>query len=189
MQVEIYIAEKGLFCEPKDAYEYWEKKEWLTAKHVEVKTLENAIDVFNGMVVNRAAKKIARAKGITKLPKKIKERNIKSIRKALVSGNKCYDSLVKLESFSLPKKETPVSHKTDCHMPYDEQLKDKRWEAFRRFVFAVKGKKCELCGSQSIIQVHHPKYIYGRMAWEYTCNDVMVVCKKCHEKIHKINSK
>ena len=71
-------------------------------------------------------------------------------------------------------------------MSYEEQLKDKRWLSFRRFIFDVRGSKCEKCGSTTHLQVHHNHYIKGRSAWEYTCNDVMVVCRKCHRKIHRI---
>lgn len=71
---------------------------------------------------------------------------------------------------------------------YKEQLEDVRWKAFRDFVFVVRGCKCEQCGATAKLQVHHPKYIRGRKAWEYTCNEVMVVCKDCHEKIHNINN-
>ena len=67
---------------------------------------------------------------------------------------------------------------------YNEQLKDPRWKAFRQFVFAVRGCKCEMCGYRENLQIHHPKYIKGRAAWEYTCNDVVVLCDKCHKKVH-----
>lgn len=68
--------------------------------------------------------------------------------------------------------------------PYNEQLKDPRWKAFRQFIFSVRGCKCEMCGYAKNLQVHHPKYIKGRKAWEYTCNDVVVLCDKCHKKVH-----
>lgn len=34
--VEIYVAERGMLCEAIDAYNYWNKKGWLTKKGVEV---------------------------------------------------------------------------------------------------------------------------------------------------------
>ena len=81
-------------------------------------------------------------------------------------------------------KQSSHKEKTNDWMAYDEQLQDKRWMAFRRFIFDVRGKKCEKCGSTTYLQVHHPKYKHGRMAWEYTCNDVIVLCRDCHAKIH-----
>lgn len=67
---------------------------------------------------------------------------------------------------------------------YEEQLKDPRWNAFREFVFAVRGKKCEHCGKENHLQVHHTKYVGGRKAWEYTCKEVKVLCRDCHALLH-----
>ena len=75
---------------------------------------------------------------------------------------------------------------TQERQSYSEQLEDIRWTAFRTFVFVVKGQKCEQCGSTHYINLHHTKYIPGRSAWEYTCNEVQVLCRECHEKIHNI---
>lgn len=77
-------------------------------------------------------------------------------------------------------------HDNHHFIDYSDQMSDARWKAFRKFVFAVRGSKCELCGSGKSLQVHHPKYIKGLKAWEYTCNQVIVVCRCCHEKIHSI---
>ena len=59
--IEIYIAEKGLFCEPQDCYNYWERKNWLTKKGIEVKTLEAAVNVFNSIAVQREVRKRRRS--------------------------------------------------------------------------------------------------------------------------------
>lgn len=85
--------------------------------------------------------------------------------------------LAKKQNIILAKQEGEVG-------TYNEQLKDQRWKAFRQFVFAVRGCKCEMCGYRENLQVHHPKYTKGRAAWEYTCNDVVVLCDKCHKKVH-----
>ena len=85
--------------------------------------------------------------------------------------------LAKKQNMILAKQENAVG-------TYNEQLKDPRWKAFRQFVFAVRGCKCEVCGYTKNLQVHHPKYIKGRAAWEYTCNEVVVLCDKCHKKVH-----
>lgn len=179
--IEIYIAEKGLFCEPQDTYEYWEKKDWLNQKGIEIATLENAIDSYNNIAINKSIKRNSKTLGITKLSKKARKKEKRSIRKTMLAGNKGLENQILIESFNIkPKKERKEN------IPYNEQLNDDRWKAFRKFVFAVRGKKCEICGGTHILQVHHPKYISGRMAWEYTCNEVQVVCKSCHEKIHNI---
>ena len=73
------------------------------------------------------------------------------------------------------------------YSPYSEQLKDKKWKAFRNFIFVVRDCKCEMCGATQKLQVHHPNYIKGRKAWEYTCNEVVVLCEQCHRKAHGLN--
>ena len=184
LQIEIYIAEKGLYCEPRDVYDYWEGKGWLTAKQKEVKTLESAICSYNSIAINEATKKKVKSLGIKKIPKKQKHKKVEEIRKSIASTKKNIHNAEILESFEL-KKSAPSVDKKREFAPYKEQLKDKRWEAFRKFVFSVRGKKCEICGGNHILQIHHPEYKSGRLAWEYTCNEVMVVCNYCHETIHQ----
>lgn len=71
--------------------------------------------------------------------------------------------------------------------PYKEQLKSKEWIAFRKFIFAVRGTKCEICGcGGNNLQIHHKHYVNGKKAWEYTSDELMVVCPICHKTIHKI---
>ena len=71
--------------------------------------------------------------------------------------------------------------------PYREQLLDKRWRAYRDFVFIAKGKECEHCSSKKNLQIHHLKYIDGYNAWDYSAKDVVVLCSRCHKKIHNIS--
>lgn len=67
---------------------------------------------------------------------------------------------------------------------YTEQLQAKEWKYFREFILSVRGKRCEMCGKKRNLNIHHIHYIAGRKAWEYTCQDVMVVCNECHKHIH-----
>lgn len=67
---------------------------------------------------------------------------------------------------------------------YAEQLQMKQWKAFRAFIFEARGKECEICGSRKNLQIHHPKYIPGRLAWGYLYTEVEVVCGECHKAIH-----
>ena len=80
-----------------------------------------------------------------------------------------------------------VSEKKVPYSPYNEQLKDEKWKAFRNFIFIVRDCKCEMCGATQKLQVHHPNYVKGRKAWEYTCNEVVVLCEQCHRKAHGLN--
>lgn len=71
--------------------------------------------------------------------------------------------------------------------PYYDQLNTPQWEAYREFIFAVRGRKCESCGKKSSLQIHHRQYINNRFAWEYLPSDVMVLCRDCHRYIHQLD--
>ena len=56
--IQVYIEEKSLgLITPQEVFDYWDKKDWLTKKGSEVKTLEAAINVYNSIVVQRFFKK------------------------------------------------------------------------------------------------------------------------------------
>lgn len=90
--IESFIAEKGLFCEPKDVLAYWENKNLLTRKGTEPKTLEAAINVYNGIATQREVRKrIKKEKIKGKKEKREKEKELyKSLKK--VKKNKISDS-------------------------------------------------------------------------------------------------
>lgn len=69
---------------------------------------------------------------------------------------------------------------------YNRQLKSKEWKNFRKKVFKIKGKKCEICGSTKQLNIHHPFYTKGKLAWQYNPSDMMVLCRDCHKNIHNI---
>lgn len=161
MQVEVYVAEKGLFCEPQDAFDYWEKRNWKTKQGRTVKSLEAAINVYNGLAIQKENKK----QGKKTKRQKQKEKKI-----------------VQRKAINIERK----NKQPKPYQKYESQLKDEKWRAFRWFVMKVRGEKCETCGSTENLQVHHLKYKKVK-AWEYTCNDVIVVCRDCHKRLHGIN--
>ena len=55
--IQVYIEEKSLgLITPQEVFDYWDKKDWLTKKGSEVKTLEAAINVYNSIVVQKTLK-------------------------------------------------------------------------------------------------------------------------------------
>jgi 5-methylcytosine-specific restriction endonuclease McrA len=92
-------------------------------------------------------------------------------------------SKVKSKSKPIPNK--PKKKKE--RIPYYLQLKDKRWLKRREEIFAVKGKVCSQCGATSNLHVHHLRYLYGKMAWEYKDKDLVVLCDHCHKATHCID--
>lgn len=71
---------------------------------------------------------------------------------------------------------------------YAEKLHDPRWELFRQRAFRKHGLECRQCGEDKPAternHVHHLRYINGREPWEYEIEDVMILCKECHDIIH-----
>jgi len=63
------------------------------------------------------------------------------------------------------------------------------WKDFSKGVIDLDGNKCTHCGksgNETILQVHHKKYIKGCKPWEYATKDCETVCKGCHASIHGI---
>lgn len=65
---------------------------------------------------------------------------------------------------------------------YDEHLRSKQWFAFKAGIIKARGFRCEICGSQKDLELHHLNYKnFGNEQAE----DVMLLCKLCHKKAHK----
>lgn len=70
-------------------------------------------------------------------------------------------------------------------MKYTNQLRTLNWK-IKRFKILKRDNFCCLeCKSENNLQVHHTKYIQGRMAWEYPDDVLHTLCSECHIKIHK----
>ena len=69
-------------------------------------------------------------------------------------------------------------------VPYNQLMRKPEWESLRERLITSRGGKCEVCGSTSNLQVHHISYKYGNAPWEYPDDNFLVLCKKCHEKVH-----
>lgn len=62
------------------------------------------------------------------------------------------------------------------------------WRTFREALLERAGYCCCVCGLSltegAVLQVHHRRYIKGRMPWEYAQSDCDVLCKGCHAAEH-----
>jgi 5-methylcytosine-specific restriction endonuclease McrA len=65
---------------------------------------------------------------------------------------------------------------------YEEYLKTTKWRNKREELFSLRGKKCEVCGSEKLIQVHHLTY---KNIFNEPLEDLKVLCKNCHTEAHK----
>jgi hypothetical protein len=71
-------------------------------------------------------------------------------------------------------------------MTYSEQLKHPNWQRRRLEMLDAADFECDECGNkESMLHVHHRHYIKGRMAWEYSDEELSVLCEGCHKDTHK----
>ena len=73
---------------------------------------------------------------------------------------------------------------SDEKKQHEKELSSPKWKKKREEVFERYGKQCVECGSTKNIQVHHLIYRKGHHLWEYNVNELIPLCKKCHQKIH-----
>lgn len=68
-------------------------------------------------------------------------------------------------------------------MIYSEYIKSKKWKELRRKAYKRSSNKCEFCEKKAYA-VHHVKY--PKRFEEDNLDNLIVVCKKCHELNHGI---
>ena len=70
------------------------------------------------------------------------------------------------------------------HMDYQDFLKTPYWKSIAYFVKAEAGGKCSVCGATKTLEVHHLTYDNHGDELHHL-DDLVCVCKKCHENQHK----
>lgn len=155
-----YIERKGYDLDPILLFREFESRDWTTAKGVRTKSWTALVDARNSVACQKRRNDEAVLLGMPTLRKN--------------ESKQSYQHRLK-------KAKTKVV-KTN----YNKFLQDPRWLAFRQFVLDIRGFRCEDCGSTDRLQVHHLTYKTGLFPWEYTCNEVKVLCRKCHAKVHGI---
>jgi len=70
-------------------------------------------------------------------------------------------------------------------LSYAEQLKSPHWQRKRLEVLEEHGFACQKCDDTEVqLHVHHVVYERGRLAWEYSGDELQCLCKSCHEEAH-----
>lgn len=70
-------------------------------------------------------------------------------------------------------------------LTYAEQLKHPNWQRRRLEVLEYCGWACSECGNkEKTLHVHHKQYFKGRMAWEYSVDELCALCEACHQEEH-----
>lgn len=63
---------------------------------------------------------------------------------------------------------------------YRIYLQTTHWKKFRNEVIKQRGNRCERCGCQEKLQVHHLRYELFKEKYR----DVFVLCDDCHQQEH-----
>lgn len=66
-------------------------------------------------------------------------------------------------------------------MPYRAYLRSPEWRATRERMLAFAGHRCQLCGHEDRLQVHHNNYDSRGLEWP---QDLVVLCDSCHRGHH-----
>lgn len=210
-QFQEYVSRMGYILDVDYWYNKYNARGWQTKKKTPIQSLEAIVNVINGIVIRRrnsnrdtnTGKKIKQTLPSKKPANKKKEKiNVADVVKlGLDERKKLYYKIDSIPKKGRTKQQKLIRKKLrrsftaqeineiDRHKHkeyYKHLLKDKRWKEFRMKVMSERGNNCECCGGTHILQIHHTFYISGKMPWEYDINDMRVLCKKCHQRIHNI---
>jgi len=73
-------------------------------------------------------------------------------------------------------------------MNYHRQMKHPLWQKKRLEVLELHNYTCQECGDKETeLHVHHPFYKRGAMIWDYTKEELMCLCNKCHADTHELD--
>lgn len=91
---------------------------------------------------------------------------------------------IKEDDVVVKKDDAPKKKVSNEKKQHAKELASPKWKKKREEVFERYGKQCVECGSTKNIQVHHLIYRKGHHLWEYNVDELIPLCKKCHQKIH-----
>jgi hypothetical protein len=73
---------------------------------------------------------------------------------------------------------------------YSDLLRDPRWQRKRLEVMERDDFTCVTCGvNDKTLNVHHVRYVRGRMPWEYDASELRTLCEDCHKREHPEKAK
>jgi hypothetical protein len=67
-------------------------------------------------------------------------------------------------------------------LTYPQYLRSEHWKQIRETKLEENGRKCAVCASTVLLQVHHVEYPAKRI--DVKANQLVVLCKRCHESLH-----
>ena len=70
---------------------------------------------------------------------------------------------------------------------YAEKLLDPRWQKLRLITLESANWACEVCGAEEkTLHVHHNWYVENAEPWDYSREQLTVVCEACHDHAHNV---
>jgi len=70
-------------------------------------------------------------------------------------------------------------------MKYSQKLKNPKWQKLRLEILKAHDWQCQSCGDKkSTLHVHHLQYHKGCEPWDYSHEDLTVLCETCHKYEH-----
>lgn len=79
-----------------------------------------------------------------------------------------------------------ISEMQMATMTFKEQYLHPQWQRKRLEVMSAAGYACENCGeTEATLNVHHKRYVKGRMVWDYERDELACLCEPCHKTHHK----
>ena len=88
---------------------------------------------------------------------------------------------------ALPLRSMPGLYGADMtRMSYRDQLLSPKWQKRRLEMLEAAKWACVCCGAEEkTLHVHHKRYVKGRMAWDYSDQELAVLCDACHGEEHE----
>ena len=150
------------------AISMWDELSEGSEVSVKVEKLESDVKYFKGFTEYLTTINNELAEKNKKLVKKI---NV--LIKAFNSVGDVWDKVLDSLNEETPEKINPR-----------KEYLSPEWYKKREEVFEKYGKQCLECGKRENVQVHHLVYRKRKHVWEYDLDELIPLCKECHEKIH-----
>ena len=92
----------------------------------------------------------------------------------------------------MSKKSHEVKQKREwvSRSEFSEQYRSPAWQKRRLERLDAAGWECGNCGdSESQLHVHHTRYVAGRKVWDYSDEELQVLCEACHSGAHALKER
>lgn len=70
-------------------------------------------------------------------------------------------------------------------MDYRVLLQREEWNQKRTEILVRDAHRCLQCGRNERLQVHHCRYVLGRLPWDYPNTAFITLCADCHKNVHE----